>query len=179
MERITDKLKKLLALSERGYGGEAENARRLLEEHLRKYGMTLEDICDNKTMRRTFKYRNKEERSIIIQVFLSVLGSKSEAFNESTYNASKKAIYIDLTDLEYAEISDMVTFFKSQFNKEKKRLMKDILHAFVNKHNIFDCTPNDEDRERDTEIDFEELMRILSLSNRMEDVTYRKSISNK
>ena len=53
--------------------------------------------------------------------------------------------------------------------------MKDILHAFVNKHNIFDCTPNDDDKE----IDLEELMRILSLSNGMEDVTYRKAISNK
>ena len=52
MERITDKLKKLLALAERGCGGEAENARRLLEEHLRKYGMTLEDICENKTSQR-------------------------------------------------------------------------------------------------------------------------------
>ena len=41
MERITDKLKKLLALAERGCGGEAENARRLLEEHLRKYGIRL------------------------------------------------------------------------------------------------------------------------------------------
>lgn len=172
MERITDKLKKLLALAERGCGGEAENARRLLEEHLRKYGMTLEDICENNISRRTFKYRNKEERTIIIQVFLSVLGSKSEAFNGSTYSASKKTIYIDLTDLEYAEISDMVAFFKSQFNKEKKR-------PFVNKHNIFDCTPNDDDKASDKEIDLEELMRILSLSNGMEDVTYRKAISNK
>ena len=163
MERITDKLKKLLALAERGCGGEAENARRLLEEHLRKYGMTLEDICENNISRRTFKYRNKEERTIIIQVFLSVLGSKSEAFNGSTYSASKKTIYIDLTDLEYAEISDMVAFFKSQFNK----------------HNIFDCTPNDDDKASDKEIDLEELMRILSLSNGMEDVTYRKAISNK
>ena len=58
MERITDKLKKLLALAERGCGGEAENARRLLEEHLRKYGMTLEDICENNISRRTFKYKN-------------------------------------------------------------------------------------------------------------------------
>lgn len=178
MERITDKLKKLLALAERGCGGEAENARRLLEEHLRKYGMTLEDICENKTSRRTFKYRNKEERTIIIQVFLSVLGSKSEAFKGATYNASKKTIYIDLTDLE-SEISDMVAFFKSQFNKEKKRLMKDILYAFVKKHNIFDCTPNDDDEASNKEIDLEELMRILSLSNGMEDVTYRKAISNK
>ena len=117
--------------------------------------MTLEDICENNISRRTFKYRNKEERTIIIQVFLSVLGSKSEAFNGSTYSASKKTIYIDLTDLEYAEISDMVAFFKSQF------------------------TPNDDDKASDKEIDLEELMRILSLSNGMEDVTYRKAISNK
>ena len=70
MERITDKLKKLLALAERGmrWGGR-ERPASLLEEHLRKYGMTLEDICENKTSRRTFKYRNKEERTIIIQVF--------------------------------------------------------------------------------------------------------------
>lgn len=179
MERITDKLRKLLALAERGCGGEAENARRLHEAQLSKYGLTLEDLYENKTSRRIFKYRNKEERQIIVQVFLSVLGSKSEAFKASTYNASKKTIYIDLTDLKYAEISDMVAFFKSQFNKEKKRLMKDILYAFVEKHNIFDCTPNDDDKASDKEIDLEELMRILSLSNGMEDVTYRKAISNK
>ena len=179
MERITDKLRKLLAFAERGCGGEAENARRLLEAQLSKYGLTLEDLYENKTSRRIFKYRNKEERQIIVQVFLSVLGSKSEAFKVSTYNASKKTIYIDLTDLKYAEISDMVAFFKSQFNKEKKRLMKDILYAFVEKHNIFDCTPNDDDKASDKEIDLEELMRILSLSNGMEDVTYRKAISNK
>lgn len=69
MERITDKLRKLLALAERGCGGEAENARRLLEAQLSKYGLTLEDLYENKTSRRIFKYRNKEERQIIVQVF--------------------------------------------------------------------------------------------------------------
>lgn len=46
MERITDKLRKLLALAERGCGGEAENAKRLLEAQLRRYGMTLEDLLN-------------------------------------------------------------------------------------------------------------------------------------
>lgn len=78
MERITDKLKKLLALAERGCGGEAENARRPLEEHLRKYGMTLEDICENNISRRTFKYRNKEERTIIIQVSYRFLVARAK-----------------------------------------------------------------------------------------------------
>lgn len=54
MERITDKLRKLLALAERGCGGEAENAKRLLEAQLRHYGMTLsagmEDIHYRKSI---------------------------------------------------------------------------------------------------------------------------------
>ena len=37
MDRIIDKLKKLLALAERGEQGEAENARRLLVAELRKH----------------------------------------------------------------------------------------------------------------------------------------------
>ena len=49
MERITDKLRKLLALAERGCGGEAENAKRLLEAQLRRYGMTLEDLFGKAT----------------------------------------------------------------------------------------------------------------------------------
>lgn len=177
MERITDKLKKLLALAERGCGGEAENARRLLENNLRKYGLTLEDICENKTYVRTFKYRSKEERTLIIQVFLSVIGSKSESFLEATYNASRKTIYISLTDLQYAEISSMVDFFKAQFNKERKRFLKDFMAAFVDKHHIYDITPDE--REDNEDIDLERLSRIMQMSMGMEDITYRKQISNK
>ena len=54
MERITDKLRKLLALAERGCGGDAENAKRLLEAQLRRCGMTLsagmEDIHYRKSI---------------------------------------------------------------------------------------------------------------------------------
>lgn len=92
MERITDKLKKLLALAERGYGGEAENARRLLEAQLNKYELTLEDLLNEGKKRRILKYRGEEELRLVIQVLASVLGSKNEVFNGSTYNSSKKQL---------------------------------------------------------------------------------------
>lgn len=167
MERITDKLRKLLALAERGCGGEAENAKRLLEAQLRRYGMTLEDLLN-------------EEMKIIIHVLLAVLGSKAEAFCDATYCSSAKRIDIELTDLQYAEISDMVDFYKRQFNKEKKRLMSEMFSAFINKHNLYDCDPSDEMKQRAEEqaFDRERLWRILTLSAGMEDIHYRKSISN-
>lgn len=179
MERITDKLKKLLALAERGYGGEAENARRLLEAQLNKYELTLEDLLNEGKKRRILKYRGEEELRLVIQVLASVLGSKNEVFNGSTYNSSKKQIYIELTDLQFAEISDMIAFYKRQFNKEKKRLLKDLFSSFIQKHHLFDCDPIDKPNSESKDIDLEELFRILQLSRSMEDVTYRKAISNK
>lgn len=89
MDRIIDKLKKLLALAERGEQGEAENARRLLEAELRKHGLTFDDIREENKRTRMFKYNSNEERTLLIQVLVNYLGSKSDAFNKSTYNKYK------------------------------------------------------------------------------------------
>jgi len=168
MDRIIDKLKKLLALAERGEQGEAENARRLLEAELRKHGLTFDDIREENKRTRMFKYNSNEERTLLIQVLVNYLGSKSDAFNKSTYNKYKKQVYID--------ISNMYDFFKAQFRKERKRLLQDMIKAFVQKHRIFDSTPQ-ECQEDDREIDWEELQRIFALSSTMEDVTFRKQLT--
>lgn len=123
MDRIIDKLKKLLALAERGERGEADNARRLLEAELRRHGLTLEDICDDNKKKRIFKYNSNEERTLLIQVLVNYLGSKSDAFCDSTYNKYQKEVYIALSDIEYIDISNMYDFFKAQFRKERKRLL--------------------------------------------------------
>lgn len=176
MDRIIDKLKKLLALAERGEQGEAENARRLLEAELRKHGLTFDDIREENKRTRMFKYNSNEERTLLIQVLVNYLGSKSDAFNKSTYNKYKKQVYIDLTDMEYIDISNMYDFFKAQFRKEQKRLLHDMIQAFVQKHRLFDSTPS-ERPDDDREIDWDELKRILALSSTMEDVTFRKQLT--
>lgn len=176
MDRIIDKLKKLLALAERGERGEADNARRLLEAELRRHGLTLEDICADNRRTRMFKYNSNEERGLLIQVLVNYLGSKSDAFCESTYNKRKKQVYIDLTDMEYIDISNMYDFYKAQFKKERKRLLHDMIVAFVQKHSLYDSTPS-ERPDDDREIDWDELKRILALSSTMEDVTFRKQLT--
>lgn len=176
MDRIIDKLKKLLALAERGEQGEADNARRLLEAALLRHGLTLEDICADNKKTRMFKYNSTEERTLLIQVLVNYLGSKSEAFSDSTYNKYLKEVYINLTDMEYIDISNMYDFFKSQYKKERKRLLHDMIRAFVQKHALFDSTPQ-ERPDDDREIDWDEVKRILALSSAMEDVTFRKQLT--
>lgn len=176
MDRIIDRLKKLLALAERGERGEADNARRMLEAELQRHGLTLDDIRSERKSTRVLKYCSNEELQLIIQIILNYSGSTSEAFKEARYNARKREIYIELSDMEYVDISNMCDFFKAQYRKERKRLLHDMIMAFVQKHSLYDSTPQ-ERPDNDREFDWDKLMRILALSSTMEDVTFRKQIS--
>lgn len=176
MDRIIDRLKKLLALAERGEQGEADNARRMLEAELRRHGLTLDDIRSERKSTRVLKYCSNEELQLIIQIILNYSGSTSEAFKEARYNARKREIYIELSDMEYVDISNMCDFFKAQYRKERKRLLHDMIMAFVQKHSLYDSTPQ-ERPDNDREFDWDKLMRILAISSTMEDVTFRKQIS--
>lgn len=176
MDRIIDRLKKLLALAERGEQGEADNARRMLEAELRRHGLTLDDIRSERKSTRVLKYCSNEGLQLIIQIILNYSGSTSEAFKEARYNARKREIYIELSDMEYVDISNMCDFFKAQYRKERKRLLHDMIMAFVQKHSLYDSTPQ-ERPDNDREFDWDKLMRILAISSTMEDVTFRKQIS--
>ena len=176
MDRIIDRLKKLLALAERGEQGEADNARRMLEAELRRHGLTLDDIRSERKSTRVLKYCSNEELQLIIQIILNYSGSTSETFKEARYNARKREIYIELSDMEYVDISNMCDFFKAQYRKERKRLLHDMIMAFVQKHSLYDSTPQ-ERPDNDREFDWDKLMRILAISSTMEDVTFRKQIS--
>lgn len=48
-ESLRDRLLKLQALVEQGFGGEAENARRAIERICKQYGLKLEDVLDVET----------------------------------------------------------------------------------------------------------------------------------
>ena len=53
-ESIKNKLKKLLALAERGMQGEAENARRLLEKLCKEYGVSMDELLDENQVKYHF-----------------------------------------------------------------------------------------------------------------------------
>lgn len=53
-ESIKNKLKKLLALAERGVQGEADNARKLLEKLCKEYGVSMEELLDENQLKRYY-----------------------------------------------------------------------------------------------------------------------------
>ena len=73
MDKIIDKLKKILALAERGEQGEAINARIMLENELRKHGLTIEDLRSELKIPRIFPYKTKEEMTLFFQILNTTL----------------------------------------------------------------------------------------------------------
>ena len=69
-------LNKLKALAERGIGGEKETAQRKLEELMRKYGIEEADLSDEKKEGFKFKYKNKFEKKLILQIAYKTFGDK-------------------------------------------------------------------------------------------------------
>lgn len=67
-ESIRSKVLKLQALAERGEKGEAINARRLLDQLLAKYGVSLEEIVEATTVH--FQRKGKRVRIYLVYPML-------------------------------------------------------------------------------------------------------------
>ena len=104
-ESLKAKLRKLAALAERGVGGEAENARRLMEQFCREHGVSIDEIL-NVEERKQYRFeigRHKIDMKIFMQCYSRVIGEKSMSY----YRESRSAISVEMTAYQYAEISSL------------------------------------------------------------------------
>lgn len=177
-ESIKSKVLKLRELALRGEHEEALNAQRRLDNMLSKYNLSLDKILAEK--------ENKKERFFIISSFFRKLFFQCvfQVLNLSklSYKESKKGhYYIEMTELEYAEVISLFEWHKQNYKREYDMMIKSFFTAYIQKHEIWRKTkPTDEelaelDDNRD-EIDYEEIRRIIALQNSMSDKKYIKMI---
>lgn len=178
-ETIKSKILKLRELALRGELEEAKNAQRRLDHMLSKYNLSLDKILAEK--------ENKKERVFIISSFFSKLFFQCifQVLNLSSlsYKESKKGhYYIEMTELEYAEVISLFEWHKKNYKREYDMMIKSFFTAYVQKHEIWRRTePTDEELEelknnKDNEIDYDEIRRIIALKNFMSDNRYVKMI---
>lgn len=179
-ESIKNKLRKLQALAERGYKGEAENAKRVLEKLCKEYGVTLDDILDReKVSRYRFNIgRAKIWLDLFMQCFANVTGQKELRYNQAT----NSEIIVSLTAYDYAEIANLFYWHKSNLKKDIEQSQRLVFEAYVQKHRIFrDCSSDteDEEEEEDKPIDFAHLHAVMAMMGTLNDNRYHKMIENK
>ncbi len=178
-ESIKSKILKLRELALRGEHEEAKNAQRHLDNMLSKYNLSLDKILAEKN--------NKKSRFFIIKSFYDKLFFQCvfQVLNLSTlaYKESKKGhYYIEMTELEYAELISLFEWHKTNYKIEYDKIVKSFCTAYIRKHAIWRRTkPTEEELAElnddiNDEIDFEEINRIIALEQSISDKKYNKMI---
>lgn len=179
-ESIKQKLLKLQALAEKGYRGEAENAKRAIERICAQYGITLEEVlCVEQPKRYQFEIgRYKSMLTLFCQCHGVVTGKGKLSY----IKRSRNTIAVDLTPLQYAELSSLFEWHKANFLKDLAAMQDTIMEAYINKHNIFRTLSEEEQAERDareeelTPAKLRRLQAILAMQCELGDNTYHKML---
>ena len=121
-KKYIDLCLKLKELSERGIGGEKDNATQKLKDLMLKYGITEEDIGSGDKMSFEFWFAKDIEWKFIEQVLCSIVG---DSYNFFRYKYSKKRNHtrysvegIDASS--FSEFVLKVPFYWEHFKKEEK-----------------------------------------------------------
>lgn len=183
-ENVLIKVQKLKALAERGVGGEAVNAKNMLDSLCSKYGITL--ISLEEEVKHTFSFTMKSsEQNLFFHVLLSLFGATTYIRdNMRAYDIiGKGKIRIDLplTSAEYIEFSQLWEWHLKNFKSERRRMRKLIEKAYVYKYNLYPSKV-DEDFQNEKEntpvnkTSMEDAMAIRSIANVYKDNKYHKAI---
>lgn len=178
-ETIKSKLLKLQALAERGYKGEAEAAKRLLDKLCKQYGVSLEDILDReKKNRYRFEIgKGKLWLKLFMQCYANVTGSKELRYIRESCSIIRG---VELTAYQFAEISNLFFWHKANLKKDIEKTQRLVFEAYVQKHRIFRDRSNDpedpEEEQEDKPIDFAHLQALLMMMGNLNDNTFHKMI---
>lgn len=178
-ESIKSKLRKLQALAEQGYKGEAEAAKRLLDKLCKQYGVSLDDVLDQeKKNRYRFEIgKGKIWLSLFAQCHAAVTGQRELKYIKESNSIIRG---VELTAYQFAEISNLFFWHKDNLKKDIEQTQQLVFEAYVQKHRIFSNTPKGADESRESKpIDLAHLRAVLAMMDTLNDNHYHKMIESK
>ena len=179
-QEVLLKVKKIKALAERGIGGEKEAARKLLAALCAKYGISEEEISEEKKYTYSFHVRTSVFQ-LFLQVYSSMFGGTERYENELHIYKSKNGndIICDFTPVEYIEFSQLWEWHRKNYLEERKKMRKLFENGYIRKHNLFPTELDPKFKKKDNEMTFEELAAIEALASACENKTFHKQIGDK
>ena len=173
-EKIKTKLKKLYALSKKGIDGEKTTAEQMLLKLLDKYGLSIKDIEQDEKKAYTYKYTTKASQDIIAQIIFSI-SDDVEIF----VNSYKKIVIAEyLSDFEHIQVMELIEFHLNNFKKERKKILDDLLVAYIQKHNLFAKGVEAKSAEELSDEELERMYRASRLKDQLSDEVFMKKIEN-
>jgi len=144
------------------------NAQAILEATMRKHGIVMADIMDERPETHTFKWHGVFGKKLLVQIIGTVCGDQTEIFDS---HKSRYALIADVTPAQSVEVELLWTAHSQQLKKEIDVLFL----AYVHKQRLFprDSKPNDAEL---TPEDEERLKRMSLMMLGMETLRVRRQL---
>ncbi len=161
-DKVHTLLRKLHALAQRGVGGEKENVEKALRRLMKRHGVTLEDIAEERKERRLFCFKTKEERSFMLQVISSVNGS-SGAY--TTRRGQRGRFWVELTTSEHLEAVMKIEHYWPMFKEERALFYE----AFIQANKLYRKS-SDKNKVRAEDLTEEGARRLMRMAEMMRGI---------
>lgn len=142
-EKLKAKLEKLYALTKKGIGGEASNAKEILDKLLQKHNITIDMLTDEERTVYFFNYKTKDEKEILFRIFAVLQGSYSLRYRDVI---NKKTVGFKLTKYEFIEFCIQ----KEALFESWRIFCKRAMFAFVFANNLYVQDTQEQDEKTDT-----------------------------
>ena len=178
---MREKLRKLQALAERGYGGEVEAAKAGIKRLCERYGITPEELLemqdDNKKERYTFTVgRTNLMRTLFTQCCCKVMKVNSC----SCWHVGRDRIRLEITKAQFIEINELFEWHKANLERERDEQLKLLAEAYIMKHNLYSGVKNEDNEDKPlTHEDLMRLQKVILMEATLADRHFQKQLESK
>lgn len=178
-ESLLTKLKKLMALADKGVAGEAKNARHLLEKLCNQYDINIEELLDIDTKHSyTFEIGKAKD---MMQLFFLCLDKVADIEGMKYIQPTRSSICIEVTAMQRAELLSLFNWHKANYLHELEEIKENFMSAYIDKHNLYykhiEKTNNSSIEELADE-DIARIRRVLAMRESMTDNYYHKQLES-
>ena len=166
-------IKKVKALADRGVGGEKEDAAKLLEKLMKKYGIEEADISEDIEEIQSFSYHGEFEHRLLLQIFYKHFPDIADSGRVRTLpygKGSRSTFLISCTKAQGIEIAIEFDFYRELWKEE----VNFFYQAFITKHDIYP----QEAYEHPSELSLKDSYRMQMMMKGLSDKTLRPRICN-
>lgn len=176
------KIRKLQALTERGVGGEATNAKILLSALCEKYGIDESKLDEEEKQWYEFEMRTSVQK-LFLQLYVSIYGTTERYLQEVELceRGRKKIVKCKFTRAEYIEFSQLWEWHRKNYLAERKRMRELFKIAYFDKFKMYASETCDEyeaqrSKKKDDDFTFEDLMAINMMAAACKNKSFYKQI---
>lgn len=184
-QEIIEKAKKVYALVNQGIAGEALSAKIQLDKILAKYNVSLDELTDERTEERFYRYWTDLDKHLFCQIvgkFNEDYGTDIKVYLVTKGKRNKrrtiKEYCIDCAVWQHVEIRHKYDFFRHELWKEHKKQTKLIEYAFYSKHQLLIMPSDDDVKDSNDSMSFDDYWAIAALEQAMSNVSFHKAIEN-